>query len=168
MPQLLQLLCFGYQNLHTLLVQFFLGGYKFRVGFQFLIEFMQFFNNFFVVLLGLVYFLLIFFVELGNLGIDELHFLYFSLDIQVFVLFCFDGQLQVVDEFFVLGEIELQFRAILHQISPLAYITANILSSALFWLAYSSCRDFRAYPWAACWFLSMSSLACSHYACLSC
>jgi hypothetical protein len=90
-PQLLQLLCLSYQNLHTLLVQFFLRGYQLRVRFQFLIELMQFFHNDLISLLGLVYFLFVFFVELGNLGIDEFHFLYFSLDVQVLVLFSFDG-----------------------------------------------------------------------------
>lgn len=68
---------------------------------------MQFLNNLIIALLRGINVLFSFPVELGDLGVNQFQLLYFSLDVQVLVFLAFDCQLEVVDHFFVFGDVEL-------------------------------------------------------------
>lgn len=70
---------------------------------------MQFLNYLIIGLLGGIDILLGLLVELRDLGVNKLQLLYFSLDVQILIFLALDGQLDVVNHFFVLGDVELQF-----------------------------------------------------------
>ena len=78
-------------------------------------------------------------VELGYFLIDQLHFLYLSLDVNIFVLFAFDGQFEVVDHFFEFVYGEGDFLILVGNIFAFSWVREQLPSSADF------CSSSRSY-----------------------
>ena len=168
MFELFQFFSFRNKALGYFFILSFLGFNQFLVGLKFVFELKDFFSCVGTIFLSCGYGLFSGMIEVVYFLIDQLHFLYFPLNIHVLVFFCLESQLDIVDHFLVFSHGKGDLFVLINHFSSSLYIKQVLPSNTDFCSNSRSSLFFKASAWACCCFPSISTRAFSHSNCLNC